>query len=121
MTKAVIAQLKRQGPRHPRLDRRATSDFTIADSLGLKPAGAVVDEAQSGSPASKAGVAAGDVITTVDDAPVKDSRDLARKIGSMAPGSSVTLNIRRNAQERRLTLTLGQFPNERKAGSGAGK
>jgi hypothetical protein len=39
----------------------------------------------------------------------------------MAPGSSVTLNIRRNAQERRLTLTLGQFPNERKAGSGAGK
>ena len=66
----------------------------IADSLGLKQArGAMVDEPQDGSPAAKAGIEAGDVITAVNGDAVKDSRDLARKIGMMAPGTSVKLDV----------------------------
>ena len=58
----------------------------IADGLGLKKAeGALVDEPQSGSPAAKAGIQSGDVITAVNGTPVKDARDLARTIGFMAP------------------------------------
>ena len=60
----------------------------IADSLGMKQArGAMVDNPQDGSPAAKAGIEAGDVITAVNGASVKDSRDLARNISMMAPGS----------------------------------
>ena len=60
----------------------------IADSLGLKKAeGALVAEPQSDSPAAKAGIVAGDVITALNGEAVKDARDLARKIGAMAPGS----------------------------------
>ena len=60
----------------------------IADSLGLKKAeGAIVDNAQAGSPAAKAGLQSGDVITAVNGTPVKDARDLARTIAMLPPNT----------------------------------
>jgi len=60
----------------------------IADSLGLKTAsGAMVDEAQPGTPAAAAGLKSADVITKVNGKDVKDAADLTRDIGSMAPGA----------------------------------
>ena len=89
---------------------------SIADSLGMKKAeGALVDEPQAGSPAAKAGIEAGDVITAVNGTPVKDARDLARKIGTMAPGTSVKLDVLRNGEAKTMTLTLGEMPNEQQA------
>jgi serine protease Do len=85
----------------------------IADSLGLKKVeGAMVDEPQSGSPAAKAGIKSGDVITAVNGAPVKDARDLARTIGMMAPETSVKLDLIRQGEQKTLSLTLAQMPND---------
>ena len=84
----------------------------IADSLGLKKAeGAMVDEPQAGSPAAKAGIQSGDVITAVNGTPVKDARDLARTIGMMAPDCAVKLDILRQGEARVVTVTLAQMPN----------
>ena len=91
----------------------------IADSLGMKkPEGAIVDEPQAGSPAAKAGIAAGDVITAVDGKDVKDSRELARMIAWIAPGTSVKLAVLHNGQTQTKTLTLGQLPDRRQARAG---
>jgi serine protease Do len=91
----------------------------IADSLGLKQArGAMVDNPQSGSPAAKAGIEAGDVITSVNGTDVKDSRDLARTISMMAPGSSVKLDVLHKGESKPVTLTLGEMPNDRQANAG---
>ena len=85
----------------------------IAESLGMKKAeGALVDEPQADSPAAKAGVQTGDVITAVNGTPVKDARELARTIGMMAPNSTVKLDIVRQGQEKTLSLTLAEMPNE---------
>ena len=66
----------------------------IADSLGLKNAeGALVAEPQSDGPAVKAGIQSGDVIISVNGQPVKDARDLAKKISSLPPGSNVKLGV----------------------------
>ena len=66
----------------------------IADSLGLKKAeGALVAEPQSDGPAAKAGIQSGDVITAVNGQPVKDARDLAKRIGGLAPGANVKLTV----------------------------
>ena len=72
----------------------------IAESLGLKNAqGALVAEPQSDSPASKAGIQSGDVITAVNGEPVKDARELARTIGGLAPGNAVKLNVLQKGQD----------------------
>jgi serine protease Do len=119
--KAIVAQLKDTG----HITRGwigvqiqpVTAD--IADSLGMKKAeGAIVDEPQVGSPAAKAGIAAGDVITAVDGKEVKDARNLARMIGTLAPGTSVSLAVLHNGEAKTLPLTLGQMPDQHQAQAG---
>ncbi len=116
--KSVVAQLKDKGT----VTRGwigvqiqpVTND--IADSLGLKDAhGALVAEAQSGGPAAKAGVESGDVVTTVNGAPVKDARDLAKKIGALAPNETVKLGLLRKGNEKTVSVTLGTFPDQKEA------
>ena len=88
----------------------------IADSLGLKKAeGALVAEPQKDSPAAKAGIEAGDVITAVNGQPVKDARDLAKKIGALAPKTTVKLSVLHKGSEKTISLTLGELPNTKEA------
>jgi serine protease Do len=91
----------------------------IAESLGLKKAeGAIVDAAQEGSPAAKAGLQVGDVITAVNGSPVKDARDLARTIGMLPPNAAAKLDILRQGDAKVVTVTLAQMPNEQAASAG---
>ncbi len=88
----------------------------IADSLGLKTAeGALVAEPQANSPAAKAGIQAGDVITAVNGQPVKDARDLAKRIGSMAPKTAIKLDVLHQGAEKTVNLTLGELPAQKEA------
>jgi serine protease Do len=84
----------------------------IAEGLGLKRVdGALVAETQADSPAAKAGVVSRDVIVSVNGEAVRDSRELARRIGAMAPGTSVTLGVlRKGGDERSVTIVLGELP-----------
>jgi serine protease Do len=92
----------------------------MAESLGMaKAQGAIVDSAQSGSPAAEAGLEAGDVITAVNGSPIKDARDLARRIAMLAPGSAIKLDILRQGQTRSVSVTLATMPDQQQA-SGAG-
>jgi serine protease Do len=91
----------------------------VADALGLKQAaGALVTEPQSDSPAAKAGVKSGDVIVSIDGTAIKDSRELAQKVGTMSPGASVRLNVIRDGSEQTINVTLAQMPNQQQAQSG---
>ncbi|MGE0564693.1 MAG: Do family serine endopeptidase [Pseudolabrys sp.] len=83
----------------------------LAEGLGLKKTeGALVAEPQDNSPAVKAGIKAGDVITAVNGEAVKDARDLVKKIGGMAPNSTVKLSIMRDGSEKMVSVTLGELP-----------
>ncbi len=85
----------------------------LAASLGLNNAeGALVDETTADSPASRAGLKAGDVIVSVNGSPVKDSRDLAQKIGVMAPGASVKLDVMRNGNSQEIGVKLAEMPSD---------
>jgi serine protease Do len=112
--KNVVAQLKDRGAVTRGWIGVQIQPLTqeLADSLGIKKAaGALVAEPQKDSPAMKAGVQAGDVITAVDGKPVVDARDLARRISSMPPKTTVKLAIVRSGAEKTMDLTLGELPN----------
>jgi serine protease Do len=116
--KSVVAQLRDKGSVTRGWIGVQIQSVTpdIADSMGLKQAsGALVSEPQKDSPAAKAGIASGDVITSVDGTPIHDARELARKIGTMSPGTSVKLGMVHSGADKTVTLTLGTLPNEKQA------
>ena len=116
--KAVVNQLKDKGTVSRGWIGVQIQPVTaeIADSLGLKATqGALVAEPQADGPAVKAGIEAGDVITAINGAPIRDARELSRLIGAMAPGASVRVNVHRKGQERTFNVTLGELPAQRQA------
>jgi serine protease Do len=116
--KSVVAQLKDKGSVTRGWIGVQIQPVTpeIADSLGLKTlSGALVAEPQKDGPAVKAGIEAGDVIASIDDRPVQDARDLARKIGGMPPNTAIKLGLIRKGEQKTVTLTLGELPNTREA------
>ncbi len=113
--KAVVAQLKAHGfINHAYLGVKVQPvSAEIADSLGMKDAkGAIVDQPMAGSPAAKAGIEAGDVITAVNGKKIQDSRDLARTIGMMAPETSVKLEVLHKGEAKTVTVTLAKLASD---------
>ncbi|KQP80689.1 serine peptidase [Methylobacterium sp. Leaf113] len=85
----------------------------IADGLGLdKAKGALVDHAEAGTPAAKAGLKSGDVIETVNGTPINDARELSRKIAGIKPGAKVELTYLRGGKSDTATVELGVLPND---------
>jgi serine protease Do len=94
----------------------------IADSLGLKAGnGALVAKLESGSPAEKAGIKEGDVITSVNSTEVKDSRGLARQIAGLSPGANVKLGLVRNGSTETIDVKISELTDKpaRKAEAGS--
>ena len=66
----------------------------IAESLGLAEAkGALITEPQDDSPARKAGLKSGDVVTAVNGELVESPRDLARTIAGINPGETADVTV----------------------------
>ncbi len=121
--KLIVAQLKDKGSVTRSYIGVQVQPVTqdIANSLGMKTAsGALVAETQPDTPAAKAGVKAGDVITAVNGNAVKDSRTLAREISVMAPGSSAKLDVLRNGETKTIDVTLAAMPNQPEKHASAG-
>src|SRR5579875_613152 len=79
----------------------------LASAMGIKAAGgAIVSRVYHDSPAAKAGIEAGDVITALDGKPLRDSAELRNELGLMEPGTSVTLTIERKGETRMVTAQL---------------
>ncbi len=55
------------------------------------------------------------MIVSLNGEPVRDARTLARRISSMAPGTSIKLGVYRGAKEEQLSLVLGELPKDRQA------
>jgi Do/DeqQ family serine protease len=90
----------------------------IARSLGLENArGALVNTVTPGSPAERAGVQRGDVITSVNGEAIRDGNGLKNEVAQLMPGSPVKLTLLRNGKEQTVTATLGERQSASAEGS----
>jgi len=84
----------------------------IVEGLGLsKPVyGVLVTEIQPDSPAAKADIVPGDVITSVAGQPASDDRNLIKRVSDMPPGKSIELGLIRQNEKKNINVTLGELP-----------
>ena len=96
----------------------------IARAFNLpKTSGALISQVEPNSPASKAGLERGDVVTELNGEPVTDPSEFRMKIAMMRPGTEVHLKVMRNGAQHDIPVVLGELPpqgEKASAGQGAG-
>ena len=86
----------------------------IAESIGLgKAQGVLVRGVEEGSPADKAGIEAGDIITRFDGRAIEKPSDLPRLVGNTKPGSRVSVSVFRRGANQDLQITVGEMEPEK--------
>ena len=90
----------------------------IAHSLGLNNAvGALVSQVVEGSPAEKAGIRTGDVITSVNGQPVKSNSELRNSIGLRRVGDKVDIGLVRDGKPLKVTAVIADTATEAPGGA----
>lgn len=90
----------------------------MAEAFGLDDTqGALVNQVQPDSPASRAGIRHGDVITKVGDEMIESAAQLRLVVSQMTPGTEVDVTLIRGGEKRVLRVVLGSL-NGGIAGSG---
>jgi serine protease Do len=94
----------------------------VAESIGLgRPYGALVRAVESGAPAEKAGVEAGDIIVKFDGKSIEKSSDLPRMVGATKPGTKSTLTVFRRGASKELSVVIAEIEGEKTAAKAPGK
>ena len=86
----------------------------VAESIGLgKPQGALVRGVETGAPAEKAGIEAGDIITKFDGKQIEKSSDLPRMVGNVKPGTKAVVTVFRRGVAKDLSVTIAEVEAEK--------
>ncbi|MBN9548913.1 MAG: PDZ domain-containing protein, partial [Alphaproteobacteria bacterium] len=90
----------------------------VASAIGLDHAGgALVSAVTPGSPAAKAGIETGDVITGFAGEQIKDPKDLSRAVADVSPGVKETLDVWRKGKTMQISADVGRNTDDQKTAS----
>ncbi|HWF37360.1 MAG TPA: DegQ family serine endoprotease [Candidatus Acidoferrales bacterium] len=88
----------------------------LAKQFGLNQGGGVlIGDVSPDTPAAKAGLKSGDVITELNGQPVEAANQLQVQIAEMAPGSTVKMKVWRDGKSQDMNVTLGELPEKAEA------
>jgi serine protease Do len=74
--------------------------------------GALIAQVTPNSPASRAGLKEGDVVTAVNGQQVQTAGDLQVAVSEVAPGTKIQLEVQRNGQPDKVDLTVGEYHHD---------
>jgi putative serine protease PepD len=74
--------------------------------------GARIEEVTAGTPAAKAGLRVGDLVTRANGEAVRSAAELSGAVASHKPGDKLRLSVTRDGKTRTVTVTLGTRPSE---------
>ncbi len=113
----VLAQIENGGVERGWLGITAQPlDRELADYFGMPDAtGVLVNSVSDDSPADRAKLRVGDLLTHIDDVPVEaekdeDLRTFQRQVANLPPGTEVRLAVLRDGSSRTLKAKLGAQP-----------
>jgi predicted metalloprotease with PDZ domain len=89
------------------LDQNLMESFGIAENQR----GVLISGVEKDSPADKAGIQRGDVITTVGSERVREPQEMQSAIGVLAPDAKVTLKFIRKGKAGKAEIVLGSRPD----------
>ncbi|MDR2462706.1 MAG: Do family serine endopeptidase, partial [Verrucomicrobiales bacterium] len=88
-------------------------DPEMAESYGRGASqGVLVTKVENSSAAERGGLRRGDIITAVNDEPVRDAQALRLAISSLAPGTSLKITHLRDGADHTVSVILGRLPDE---------
>jgi serine protease Do len=112
IAKPVVDSLIRNGKVEHAYMGVGISDITPENSKFFEMKntnGAVVTQVESNSPAAKAGMKIGDVITAVNGHPVNGAGELQIEVAGQKPGTTLNLTVSRNGSEMKVPMTLAEM------------
>ncbi len=84
----------------------------LAKNLGIDQAkGALVGTVEKGTPAEKAGLRAGDVVTGINGAPIFGASELRNRVGLSPVGTTMELTVLRGNDTKKVKITVGKSPD----------
>ena len=85
----------------------------LAKGFGLREAkGVLISDVVQDSPAERAGIAAGDIVTEFDKKKVDSPQDLQKAVAATAPGKGVPVKVWRDKTEKTLEIKIGETPDD---------
>ncbi len=111
MAKGILGDLKTKGKVTRGWMGISVQDITedIAKNLNYKDKkGALVSDVFPGDPADKAGIKAGDIITEINQKPIKDTHDLLLTIAAMQVGEKVAIKAIRDGKEMAFQVVVAE-------------
>ena len=112
LARPVIEQLRRGG----RVERGwlgvSVQDTSAEERVRANAAtrGVVIAGVERNSPAARAGLRAGDMVTAINGERIETSRALVRNVAAVTPGETVRLRVLRDGQERDVPVQVGRRP-----------
>lgn len=120
IVRATAEQLIKSGVVHHGYLGISMNDVTPANAgfFNLKEAtGAIVAQITPGSPADKAGLKNGDVITELNGEKIINGSALQVAVSEMSPGTSISLGVIRNGSTQTLPLKVGEYQKDAETAS----
>jgi len=87
----------------------------LASNLGIdQSSGALIGRVEEDTPADKAGLKAGDVVTAINGAPIIGASDLRNRVGLSPIGTTLELEVLRGNDTKKVKVTIGKTPEAQK-------